>query len=270
MHRWHTEEFEDFGTLAIVTLVRCVPDWPPATQAPYHFLDIALLDSVIGCTFRNCTVVGTLDGGSTIEDANIGSLSFVNGIIRSCLIDGPITLGGSTEAHFLDCASGVPGSATPILDAGGNGPPFTFRNYSGGIEIRNKTGADSASLDFNSGQVVFDSTVSNGTVVVRGIAQVTDNSTGSAVIDTANTISPALIGPGIATAVWAKSAATVAAPGSIGLTLKDQLSELWTLLGLNTADKITITPGGIDSDSGTIDINFTGDGVNITVMERQP
>jgi hypothetical protein len=48
-----------------------------------------------------------------------------------------------------------------------------------------------------------------------------------------------------------------------------QLLEIWRTLGLELGNKITITPTGLDSDDATIDINFTGDGVTSTVMDRQ-
>jgi len=53
------------------------------------------------------------------------------------------------------------------------------------------------------------------------------------------------------------------------LSTEIKTEELWTLLGLKIGDKITITPAGIDSDSGDIDIDFTGDGISSTEMERQ-
>lgn len=49
-----------------------------------------------------------------------------------------------------------------------------------------------------------------------------------------------------------------------------QLVEIYTRLGLNVADSITDTPTGIDSASGDIDINRTGDGVNTSTLTRQP
>ena len=62
------------------------------------------------------------------------------------------------------------------------------------------------------------------------------------------------------------------ATGGSGLSAGEalQLQDLHKLLGLNKAVKITITPAGIDSDDGDIDINFTGDGISSTVMDRQP
>lgn len=53
-------------------------------------------------------------------------------------------------------------------------------------------------------------------------------------------------------------------------SVEAKTEELWTLLGLKVGDKITITPAGVDSDSGDIDIDFTGDGISISTMERQP
>jgi len=49
-----------------------------------------------------------------------------------------------------------------------------------------------------------------------------------------------------------------------------QLIEIWRLLGLEAGNKITITPTGVDDDDATIDIDFTGDGITSTVMDRQP
>lgn len=58
-----------------------------------------------------------------------------------------------------------------------------MRNYNGGITLTNKTGPEAASLDINSGQVVVDSTVTNGQITIRGIGKLTNNSAGAAVVD---------------------------------------------------------------------------------------
>ena len=49
-----------------------------------------------------------------------------------------------------------------------------------------------------------------------------------------------------------------------------QLIELWKVRGLEVGNPVTITPSGVDTDDGTIDLNLTGDGISITVIERQP
>ncbi|MGI9317644.1 MAG: hypothetical protein ACR2QW_09955, partial [bacterium] len=121
-------------------------------------------------TFQEATCTGTLDGDSHIEDCIIQSLTFVSGVIENCILDsGTITLGGSQTAHFINCASGVPGASTPIIDLGGSGQDLALRNYNGGIELRNKTGADNVSIDMNSGHIILDSTVTSGVIICRGV-----------------------------------------------------------------------------------------------------
>lgn len=59
--------------------------------------------------------------------------------------------------------------------------------------------------------------------------------------------------------------------GGSGLSAEQatQLLELYTRLGLNIADPITDTTGGIDSQSGDIDIDRTGDGETTSTLTRQ-
>jgi hypothetical protein len=56
-----------------------------------------------------------------------------------------------------------------------------MRNYNGGIELTNKTGSDSVSIDLNSGHIRLASSVTNGTIVCRGVGKLTDNSAGATV-----------------------------------------------------------------------------------------
>lgn len=147
-------------------------------------LTITAAANVTNCSFEQALVTGTLDGDSSLVDCIIEDLDFISGIIERCLLNpGTITLGGSSTAHFINCASGVPGVSTPVVDMGGAGQALALRNFNGGIELRNKTGADAVSLDMNSGQIILDSTVTSGDIVCRGIAKLTDNSVGANVID---------------------------------------------------------------------------------------
>ena len=62
------------------------------------------------------------------------------------------------------------------------------------------------------------------------------------------------------------------ATGGSGLSATEalQLQDLHKLLGLNKSVNITITPTGIDSSDGDIDIDLSGDGIATTTMDRQP
>lgn len=132
------------------------------------------------CEFAYARITGTLDGGSLVTDCDIGVLNFVDGYIEACVLNGPITLSGLDTAHFLSCYSGVPGQSTPVIDMAGSGSSLAIRNYNGGIEIRNKTGPEAVSIDLNSGQIILANTVTNGTIVCRGVGKLTDNSPGTA------------------------------------------------------------------------------------------
>ena len=127
------------------------------------------------CTFTECRAEGTLDGESNLRECTIGTLQYISGIVERCILDSSdITLGGSEGGHFIDCVSGVPGVLMPMINAGGSGQSFSLRGYSGGITIWNKTGPDPVSIDLNSGQVMLKNTVTNGTIVARGIGKLID------------------------------------------------------------------------------------------------
>jgi len=51
--------------------------------------------------------------------------------------------------------------------------------------------------------------------------------------------------------------------------IESKMIEVFKLLGLQTGITVTITPAGIDTSDSAIDIDFTGDGISSTVMERQ-
>jgi len=137
---------------------------------------------VSNCEFYHAEITGVLDGGNVLKDCLISTLSYVNGYIENCVLSfATITLGGSSEAHFLDCWSGAVGNDIPIIDMGGSGQGLGMRNYNGGIKLINKSGAEKVSIDLNSGQVVLDSTVTNGEIVIRGVGKLTDNSNGATV-----------------------------------------------------------------------------------------
>ena len=141
-------------------------------------ISIPDLASIANCTYMDATVTGYLDGSNTLRDCNIVDLYYIKGYVEGCVLSaGTITLAGSEEAHFLDCYSGVVGGSTPVIDMGGSGQSLALRNYNGGIKLINKSGTDSVSIDFNSGQIIIDNTVTAGTIVLRGVGTWTNEDT---------------------------------------------------------------------------------------------
>ena len=168
-------------------------------NAQISTINVLASANVSNTEFQECTLTGELDGGSLLRNGVAYNLNYLNGFLFQCMIQGTLTLGGGSDAHLFDCFSGTPGLSTPIIDLGGSGQPLALRGYSGGIKLINKSGPESVSLDFESGQAIIDETVTNGTIVVRGITTVADNSTGTAVV---NTDSVAALTSTVGQTVW--------------------------------------------------------------------
>ena len=135
------------------------------------------------CSFHTCKITGVMDDRNHVNDCIVLDLTSFDGMFHNCGFMGTITLGGITQTTVIKSYSMVAGAATPIFDMGGTSSAFVVRGYEGGLQINNKTGTDAVSLDINPGQLIVDSTVSAGTIVVRGSGKLTDNSIGTAVVD---------------------------------------------------------------------------------------
>lgn len=162
--------------------------------AGYNFrADSELIDIVVdpsanvtNCTFENMSITGTLDGGNTFRGCIVEDINYVNGTLFQCALRGTISLGGNSQADILDCwsqvAGGGPGQLV-ALDLGGSGNSLTVRNFAGGLNLQNFSGGGAVSIDMNSGRVEVEPTVTAGEITIRGVADVTDNSSGTAVVD---------------------------------------------------------------------------------------
>ena len=159
--------------------------------------DDTLITVVAGCStddthFEDTTVVGDMTGAIGLKNAHIGVAGitgFVPGHIESTVFEGDLAVSGSGTLHILNSWSGVPGHGHPDIDMGGaSGPSLGVRNWTGGIGVKNLTDTRDISIDMGSGHVHVMDTVTNGTFVVRGIAKLTDESSGSANIDSTNLI----------------------------------------------------------------------------------
>lgn len=146
-------------------------------------LTLTAAASITNCTFLKCKITGELDGGTTVRECVITTLNYVDGLVHECEFEtGVISLAG-VQADFINCYSGVAGNgaSTPVIDMNGTGTALSIRNYSGGLKITNYTsGNDPVSIDMLSGNVIIDSTVTSGLIVVRGVGKLTNNATGSA------------------------------------------------------------------------------------------
>lgn len=135
--------------------------------------------------FYDCSLTGTVSGGIYIKDCHVYMLSGVGDTVNHTDIMNSVLCGNvvlkntsTTGVHFVDCLSGATGPNVPVLDVNGSVSEILFGNFSGGIKIKNVSQGQNMSFAFVSGQIIFDSTVSNVNAIVRGSVKITDNSTG--------------------------------------------------------------------------------------------
>lgn len=141
---------------------------------------------VSGSQFRCLTITGTALSPTEsiiVEEAQIENYTNFLGDASRSLLYGTITLTAGNSS-FNACASEIPGpGGRPIIDMVGAGRHVGVRQYSGGIQINNSVAGNNISVDLVSGTVVVDSSCTGGTMVVRGVGKLIDNSSGAVSID---------------------------------------------------------------------------------------
>jgi len=127
--------------------------------------------------FKTATLQGTLNGFVQIHNCSILTLSGLRGEIFDTAILGNITLAGNnTEiVHFYKCWSVLVGVGFVEINMAGDGPALGLRSHIGSVKIKNKTGSAKIVIDFVSGRVDLDSTITAGNILVRGVGYIASN-----------------------------------------------------------------------------------------------
>ena len=129
--------------------------------------------------FKNVAVTGVTTGTASFQDCAIGSIAGFNGYARECIIGGTITLNpaNTVTQRFISCHSDVPGITRPTIDCNGADADVSIRDYTGGLTVENFSAAGrSMSIDMNSGTVEIAASCTAGTINVRGMVLLIDNS----------------------------------------------------------------------------------------------
>ena len=153
-------------------------------ESAFYNITLAANATLTQCEFTNGVWTGTLDGGSVIRESIVRNIDFFDGIIYNSVLEGNISCGGGlpgSESILRNCTSG---QVTPRIDLGGDGPPVILSSFSGDIIVENKSGNTNpiCTFDMTAGDITFTSTITEGNFQVRGVGELTDNSTGNAVI----------------------------------------------------------------------------------------
>lgn len=138
--------------------------------------------NVTNCEFFNMTVTGTLDGDNSLQDCIVTNLVINGGILLQCGLIDTVTLAGTDLTAILACFSGVAGgdpNQVATIDLGGtHTSPLIVRDWHGGLALSNATEQaenTDVSVDMSSGRVLFRNTITDGSYLVRGMADVVDD-----------------------------------------------------------------------------------------------
>ena len=138
--------------------------------------------SVARSLVQNATVSGTFTGNPNFEKCDVGNITGPGSNMDWCALTGTVTNNGTNDWRLEHCYSAVAGTGTPTFDFGAAAlnSAVNFRLYSGGIEVQNigTAGTDNMSLE-GFGQLVLNANCSSGTIAIRGMFTVTDNSGGA-------------------------------------------------------------------------------------------
>jgi hypothetical protein len=126
-------------------------------------------------------VTGIASGSDNqFYDCSFGTTTAPDTKFQRCGFDGTLTMAAAGDYFFVDCYSEVPGTATPIFDHNSLLVNCHYRNWSGGLEVRNLTQGDN-SADLDPGTLILASSCTGGTINVRGTGILTDSSAGTTV-----------------------------------------------------------------------------------------
>lgn len=136
--------------------------------------------------FINLTVSGHFDDGIFLRECIVGDVYLNDGAVYQSAVIGNIYAGGITQSTILESYSGLPDIVPPVTIDLSNAPPgfaLIVRSWRGDLNIRNCSNMILADIGVIAGKLEFEPTVTAGLFSVYNGAIITDNSSGSAVIN---------------------------------------------------------------------------------------
>tara|TARA_R110000796_G_scaffold219934_1_gene335991 strand:+ start:7008 stop:10589 length:3582 start_codon:yes stop_codon:yes gene_type:complete len=151
-----------------------------------------------GFTANNCSldkmvVEGDFNHSKIFAtECSFNNIDNVGGTIFSSILFGDIILTPQYQLVLNKCSSTKPGTTPVIIDMViGQETIFGTRGHSGPLSIIDcDTTASTATIIFESGDIILNNTCSDGLIVLGGIASILDNSTTGCTVDITGAIDP--------------------------------------------------------------------------------
>lgn len=142
--------------------------------------------------FSSMILAGTLNGPVYAEKVALDNLknigdNFFPSVFESCILrKGTFTFNNSLtqiqNIQFANCISGDPTLNSPILNVNDSLNALSIRDYQGGLVIQNYTQGQESNIQMT-GQLTLESSCTNGKIDVKGVGLVSNQSTGSFILE---------------------------------------------------------------------------------------
>jgi hypothetical protein len=233
------------------------------------------------CYFEKVNIDGDFDGSNIVMlRCTVTNIQGVYGRAENCILYGTVLLNPTNQLIFTNCSSGIPGDSYPIIDMNPGTPTgFAMRGYSGGLGIINcDTPTDVATVEYIAGKCTIGPTgCTDGYISVRGIALLTDNSSGtlvdtSALYETSSEYNGEIFydeNSGISGATYPTGTATFPVSNCADLV---SIISTYKIKQIKLESNITLTENlpnvGFSPAGGVVVVNINGQNVAASMFER--
>lgn len=138
-----------------------------------------------GTTFEDLKVTGRQNGETTYINCDVDSVTNIHCLFNHCRLIGTLAFHPTyaDTSVFVDCYTGDIAGATTFLDLDNSPVHISMNGFRGKLQINNlnKATAGIITINADSGKVIIDSTCTTGTIKVRGVCELVNNSNGTSV-----------------------------------------------------------------------------------------
>lgn len=203
---------------------------------------------VDGSKFKNITITGIASEvinpkGFRSENCRLIDVSGLNGVFLNSLIEGTLSPADEAKINLDGCYSGVAGLGRPTINlASKTNVKLSVRKYSGGLTLLGSTDSDNeVTISSTEMKLTLDATNTLGTVSIRGVAQLTNNSAGT-IVDTTGLLETVYVNDNLANSyddTTLISKVDVIDSNVDAIKLKTDILENTDLTGIATATDVT-------------------------------
>jgi len=134
-----------------------------------------------GARFEDCILSGTMSGAATFVRCTLNAITGLIGTCLHCGLANNSTLAAG-NSFFAWCYASRVSAGIPTYTFSAGSSSVVFRGYAGGLTVASLTSDHELRYDAVSGGLTLAASCTGGTLVIRGLVRLTDNSGGAVTI----------------------------------------------------------------------------------------